>query len=100
LFSGLQWLHELSYRQTWRWRRRRSEIARSAADFAALDVLQTAAQAPMAVLHADNAALTMRIAQGIDQLEAEGQGYFRLLEHEGARQLIIAWLQEKLKNDE
>jgi dienelactone hydrolase len=96
---GLHWLRELSYLQTWRWRRRWPELQSAAADLRAIMPQGTDAPAPIAVLRANGGPATVPGNVDAERLEVQGHQYFTLLEEDQARQLLVTWLREKLTHD-
>jgi dienelactone hydrolase len=95
---GLHWLRELSYLQTWRWRRRWPELQSAAADLRVFKP-EGDATAPIAVLGANNGPATIPGNVDAERLEVQGHYYFTLLEEERAQQLLVTWLREKLAHD-
>jgi dienelactone hydrolase len=96
---GLHWLRELSYLQTWRWRRRWPELQSAAADLRAFKPDGADAPAPVAVLGANNGPATIPGSIDAERLEVQGHQYFTLLEGDQARHLLVTWLRENLAHD-
>ncbi len=95
---GLHWLHELSYLQVWRWRRRWPALRRAATDLQPPGSPPVTPSVNLAVLQGNSTILTMRKAQPeIEPLTVPGQRHFTLLQDTQARQLAVAWFQEKLE---
>ncbi len=95
---GLHWLCELSYLQTWRWRRRWPALQRAAADLSAVELTRDDIEA--AVFQASDDILTMRKDQhGVERLSAPGRRHFTLLADAQARQLVADWFKNKLVNN-
>jgi dienelactone hydrolase len=92
---GLHWLRDLSYLQTWRWRRRWPALQRAAADLRAIVPHGTAMTAPIAVLQARGLE-TLPGNVEVERLEVQSQRTFSLANQDQARQLLVTWLQEKL----
>jgi len=96
---GLHWLRELSYPQVWRVRRRWPDFQRAAAELDTGELRQGAFPATAVVIQGRDAPFTIRkCVRQIEHLATPGERHFTLLDDERTRQLVVSWLQEKLKN--
>lgn len=97
---GLDWLHELSYTQIWRWRRRWPGLRRAAAALRSDEPARDAK--PVPVWHASQDSKVFAIRHRADEvvpLNAPSERYFTLLEEDRVEQLVVRWFQDALVHD-
>jgi hypothetical protein len=90
--SGLEWLHELSYCQTLRWRRLRDSIQRTADDTSKAEPGCDKFLVPTAVLASNNSIVATRSLGDVERLCIPDTRRFTLLEDDSACQLLVQWL--------
>jgi dienelactone hydrolase len=94
---GLQWLHELSYLQVWRWRRRWKTYQHAAIQLGAAQPTRAEFDDITAVLQSEHDFMAMRKdRRRIERLITPGRRRFTLLQDSTARQLLVNWLSQKL----
>lgn len=92
---GLRWLHELSYLQAWRLRRRGPQIQSAVADLNDTGLTQGGVAAMAVVLPENEGIMTMRSSRD-DLLIIQNTWYFNPLEDDACRRLVDNWFQENL----
>jgi dienelactone hydrolase len=98
---GLAWLHELSYRQVWRWRRRRDAFQRAAADLQMPGAALSTPSERLAALYGVDAILTMRTTNAENSLfPIASRRHFTLLEEGQAMEQTVAWFRDRLMADD
>lgn len=95
--QGLHWLHELSYLQAWRWRRRRPIFERAVVNLGRFRPDKEALMAPAAILLSNGEESVAHAWPGVEVLNVPSPRHFTLLKDETATQLVVDWLHEKLK---
>jgi len=93
---GLHWLHELSYRQAWRLRRRWARIQSAAADLNRAGPTDEGISVTTVVNQASAPLMTMRKTKGHHHLTIQSKRYFNPLEDEPTLRLVVRWFQENL----
>lgn len=96
---GLDWLHELSYRQVWRWRRRWPALQRTAVELGPSEQLKKGLPAAKNGRQENDYIMAIRRnARVVERLSVPGQQYFTLLENKQARRVIVQWFQDNLQH--
>ena len=94
---GLAWLHELSYRQIWRWRRQSVTFHRAVAALQTPAPETTLISDRLAVLHAGQALLAMRMSKTeATFLPITSRRHFTLLSEEQAIERLVTWFRDRL----
>ena len=94
---GLQWLHELSYRQVWRWHRHWKTYQHAAVQLGAAQPTRANFGDVAVVLQSEHDFMAMRKDQRrIERLTVAGRRRFTVLQEPPARQLLVDWLKQKL----
>jgi hypothetical protein len=93
---GLHWLHELSYRQVWRLRRRWAHIHGAAADFNQVGPTLGAVSVTIVVGQTADPIMTMRRSEEYNHSRIQSQRYFNPLEDEATLRRVVGWFQENL----
>jgi hypothetical protein len=95
--TGVDWLRELSYRQTWRWHRRWSAMQQTAVDLALNKPRHWGRSASRAIFVSGKPQTAVIGAwSDIEVLSAANGRHFSLLENTGEQKVAVDWLCRKL----